>query len=103
MATHLQLETLALRLLCTGTSEAGVRSALVPLLQGYEWKSTLHRAIFDAITTIPSGDPQVLRQLLPAKLTRMGFPDVDWEEIFSPPSHSKDEAIAMVRQMLAGA
>ena len=103
MATHLQLETLALGLLCAGTSEGAARDALVPLLQGYTWKSTLHRAIFDAVSAFPSNDAETLRQLLPAKLTRMGFPDVDWEEIFSPLSLSSDEAIAMVRQMIAGA
>lgn len=103
MGTDLDLEKLALRLLCAGAAQGDVRDALIPLLRGYAWRSTLHHAIFDAVAAAPSSDQELLRQLLPAKLTRMGFPDVDWEEIFSRPSLSGDEAIAFVRQMLAGA
>jgi hypothetical protein len=103
MGPDLHLETLVLRVLCTGTPQGPVKDTLPPLLRGYPWKSTLHQAIFNAIAAFPSDDPEILRQLLPAKLTRMGFPDVEWEEIFSPPSLSRDEAIALVRQMLADA
>ena len=92
---------MALRMLCGGTSHGDVRDELIPLLRGYVWKSTLHHAIFNAIAAIPSDDPEVLHQLLPAKLTRMGFPDVEWHELFAPPSLSRNEAIAAVRQMLA--
>jgi hypothetical protein len=103
MGTDLHLEKLILRLLCSGTTQASVADTFQPLLREYQWKSTLHRAIFNAIAAFPSDDPEVLRQWLPAKLTRMGFPDVEWEEIFTPPSLSREEAIAMVRQLLAGA
>jgi len=102
MGTDLILEKLVLRLLCAGTLEGGVHGVAISLLRGYAWQSTLHQAIFDAIFAAPSIDTEVLRRLLPAKLTRMGFPDVEWEEIFSPPSLSGDEAIATVRQMVAG-
>jgi hypothetical protein len=103
MGADLHLEKLALRLLCAATSEGGLRDALVPPLRGYAWKSTLHRAIFQAIEAFPSRDPHLLRQWLPAKLTRMGFPDVEWDELFAPPEMSGEESLALVRQMLAGA
>ena len=102
MAALLQLEKLVLRLLCSGTAQGSIKETLPPLLRGYHWKSTLHRAIFNAIAAIPSDDPETLRQLLPAKLTRMGFPDVEWDEILSPSSLTRDEAIALVQQLLAG-
>ena len=75
---------------------------MVPLLRSYTWQSTLHKAIFDAIASTPSDSPEVLRQLLPAKLTRMGFPDVEWEGLFSPLSMSGEEAIALARKMVGG-
>lgn len=102
MENDLDLEKLVLRVFCAGTLDGAAREATLPLLRGYAWRSTLHKAVFDAILATPSRDPELLRQLLPAKLTRMGFPDVEWEEIFSPPSLSRDEAVARVRQMLAG-
>lgn len=103
MGTDLNFEVLVLRLLCAGTSQGAVRDNLVPLLSRYPWSSTLHRAIFRAIVSIPSDDPILLRQLLPAKLTRMGFPDVEWEELFVPVSMTSEEAIESVRKLLAGA
>jgi hypothetical protein len=103
MGTDLHLETLALRLLCAGTTEGAVREGLIPLLRGYTWQSALQRAIFNAIAAIPSDNPEILRQLLPAKLTRMGFPDVEWEELFAPLSMSGEEAVVLVRQLVAGA
>jgi hypothetical protein len=102
MGTDLHLEKLALRLLCAGTSQGAVGDGLIPLLRGYQWQSTLHQAVFNAIVSIPSDSPEILRQLLPAKLTRMGFPDVEWEELFAPLSMSGEEAIGLVRQLVAG-
>jgi hypothetical protein len=100
MPTDVQLEQLALRLLCTGTLQGSVKDALVPLLRDYCWQRQLHLVIFNALAAIPSDDPATLRQLLPAKLTRMGFPDIEWEESFAPHSLSRDEAIALVSSML---
>jgi hypothetical protein len=103
MEKDLDLEKLALQLLCAGGSEGALQDALIPLLRDYAWRSTLHHAIFEAVRATPSNNLEVLRELLPAKLTRMGFPDVEWDEIFSPSSLSRDEAVALVRQMLPGA
>ena len=102
MATDLHLEQLILRLLCAGTPQGPVKNVLVPLLRDYHWQRQLHQIIFSAVAAIPSDDPATLRQLLPAKLTRMGFPDIEWEEIFTPPLLSTERAADMVRQMTAG-
>lgn len=74
----------------------------MPLLRNYRWRVQLHQVIFNALASIPSDGPALLRQLLPAKLTRLGFPDVEWEEFFAPVSLSRDETIALVRRLEAG-
>jgi hypothetical protein len=99
MRTDLHLEILALRLLCAGTSQGAVRDGMVSLLCGYRWQNTLHQAVFNAIVSIPSENPELLWQLLPAKLTRMGFPDVEWEVLFTPLTLSREEAVALARKM----
>ena len=101
MAPNIHLEQLTLRLLCAGTSQGPVKRALVPLLHDYHWQVELHQIIFNATVAIPSDDPATLRQLLPAKLTRMGFPDIEWEEFFTPAVLSSEEAIATVGRMIA--
>ena len=103
MATDLHAERLALRLLCVGTPQGPVKNVLAPLLRGYRWQRPLHQVIFSAIVSIPTDDPETLRQLLPAKLTRMGFPDVEWEEVLFPAMLSREEALTLARQMVGGA
>ena len=102
MAPNIHLEQLTLRLLCSGTPQGPVKNVLVPLLRDYHWQVQLHQIIFSAVVAIPSDDPATLRQLLPAKLTRMGFPDIEWEEIFTPALLSSEEAIDTVRRMISG-
>jgi|YelNatPaOPRAMG01_1025707.scaffolds.fasta_scaffold33340_4 hypothetical protein len=101
MTTAREIEKTVLHLLCAGAAEGPVKDALVPLLCDYPWQNPLHQAIFNALDAVPGDSPATLRQLLPAKLTRMGFPDVEWEEFFAPPSLSRRESMALVKQMLA--
>lgn len=103
MATNLDLEKLILSVLCLGTRQGPVKETLTPLLRDYQWQAPVHQVIFNALAAIPSNDPGVLRQLLPARLTRMGFPDIEWEEFFAPRSLSSEEALDLARRMLAGA
>jgi hypothetical protein len=57
--------------------------------------------VFEAIQRLSSSDPKLLREQLPAQTTRMGFPDVSWENYFSPaPPHEKDFE-ALVHELLA--
>ena len=103
MGTDLDLEKLTLRVLCLGAPQGPVKQAVIPLLRNYPWQSQLHQVIFKALAAIPSDDPAILHELLPAKLTRMGFPDVEWEEFFAPHSLSRDESLALVRRMVDSA
>lgn len=100
--SHLDLEKLALRALCLGTPEGPVKETVLPMLRDYQWNFQLHQAVFNVLAAISSDNPAIIRQLLPARLTRLGFPDVEWEEFFSPLSLSKDETLAMIRHMVAG-
>lgn len=95
-----QLEKLVIRALCVGTSQGPVKEALLPVVRNYSWRRPLHQIIFDALLSIPSDNPMTIRQLLPGKLTRMGFPDVEWDEFFQPLSLSKDEILVVVRRMV---
>lgn len=102
MLTTLEREKLVLRVLCLGTAQGPVKKQLSSMLRHYRWRSALHQVLFRAITDIPSDNPEILRQLLPARLTVMGFPDVEWDEFIAPHLLSKDAAITLVKQMVAG-
>jgi hypothetical protein len=101
METDIHLEKLVLRLLCSGTPQGPVKNVLAPLLSTYRWQDHVHQVIFKAVSAIPTDDPAAIQHLLPAKLTRMGFPDIDWEELFEPSSVSKEGSIQLVRQLIS--
>jgi hypothetical protein len=48
----------------------------------YAWKEQDNRVVFDCLKRLTSAKnimPSQLREQLPAQATRMGFPDVKWE------------------------
>ena len=96
-----QDEMMALRAFCMGTPGGSVRKIGKSLLADYRWQNVFHEAVWKALSSFPSENPQILRQLLPAKLTRLGFPDVAWEEFFAPHRMSRDDAINLMRRMAA--
>ncbi len=93
-------ERRVLQALCRGTRGGSVRDVGKLLLQNYRWREASHQAIFDALISIPSEDPLVIRDQLPSRITRRGFPDVAWEEIFKAHGLSKDEAERLMRQLV---
>jgi hypothetical protein len=59
-----------------------------------------HRVVFEALTALPGRQPSALREQLPAQATRMGFPDVNWQNYFAAPADAP--AIeTLVAQLLA--
>lgn len=68
-----------LTLLCGGSVTRQARDDVVRRLAGYEWNSAEHRVVYDAIRRIGAEPAARLRERLPAETTRMGFPDVEWD------------------------
>ncbi|HEV2491678.1 MAG TPA: hypothetical protein VG204_01245 [Terriglobia bacterium] len=91
-ADIVEAERRVLRALCQGTLEGSVRASARALLAGYQWHEPLHQVIFDVVLSIPSDIPEVIQSELPAGLTRRGFPDFDFDDLFRPHDLSKDDA-----------
>ncbi len=95
----LQTERLVLQALCQGTREGSVREVAERALRNYRWREMLHQIVFNTLLEIATDDPAVVRDVLPSRLTRKGFPDVAWEEFLEPHSLSKAEAERLMRQL----
>lgn len=97
--TALQLESLALSLLCQSTSPQ-LRSELLYLLHSHAFLSPDHKAIFTALLSLPSASPAEIHLHLAAAITRLGFPDIDTRTYFSPPLNQSQigEVIRYFRQ-----
>jgi hypothetical protein len=54
-------------------------------LSGRSWRDAEHDMVFRAICDLAARDHQTLRSELPAQVTRMGFPDVEWSIYLDAP------------------
>lgn len=97
-----EMEKLAVRILCAHAPESSIKKESEFLLRGYKWHDPICQAVYDAVLALPGASPEKLRELLPPKLTRLGFPDVDWEEFFTPHVLSRDDALALLHRMSFG-
>ncbi len=95
----IQAERQVLRVLCQGATEGSVMESARRILGDYPWHEALHRAVFKALSELSTGDARRVRELLPSRLARMGFPDVPWEELFKPQPCTKEEAERLMRAL----
>jgi hypothetical protein len=96
-----ELERDTLRALCIRASENARHETAMRDLSSHVWQDAEHRVVFEAIQRLSSSDPQLLREQLPAQTTRMGFPDVNWENYFIPAGKADGDFDALVRDLLA--
>jgi hypothetical protein len=79
-----ELERSLLRTLCQPCFPDTLRESLGQQLSAYQWQTEDHRIIFNVFRGIPNTKASSLREQLPARVARMGFPDVDWAFLFEP-------------------
>jgi len=96
-----ELERETLRALCIRASANARRQYTMRELSNHVWQDAEHRVVFEAIQRLSSSDPRLLREQLPAQTTRMGFPDVDWENYFMAEGQAESDFDALVRDLLA--
>jgi hypothetical protein len=75
----IELERKILRSLCVTGIGSADWNRLAGRLASHRWAAPEHQIVFDALWAIRSQDATTRREQLPAQATRMGFPDVDWE------------------------
>ncbi len=95
----IQAERRVLQAICQGTPDGPLRESAARILKTYGWREPLHQVIFETLMAVPTDAPDVIRDQLPSRLTRKGFPDVTWEDFFRPCSLTKREAERLMRQL----
>jgi hypothetical protein len=97
------LEQRILRAICAGRIPREAQDEMMRELLAHDWWVPEHRIVWDAFMRIPRAETTLLRELLPAEATRMGFPDVNWELYFAADCASPEELRALVRRLLEDA
>ncbi len=93
-----EIEWRVLRALCKSESDS-LRMVARRRLAGYNWVEPLHEAIFKCLMDLPSASRDDLQPFLPALLTRRGFPDVNWDELFLPPELPEAEIERLIAEL----
>jgi hypothetical protein len=101
------IERHLLRALCQSSTPAELSSQVRSDLENYSWHGLDHQTIFEALLRIGSVRGRSLHEQLAAQATRMGFPDIDWNEYFeqtcAADSESKRSVMELARELKAAA
>jgi hypothetical protein len=95
-----ETERALLAVICQSHRDDSIRRELFQHLEHYDWQSSDCRAIYEAIVGRPF-DPSNLRGDLPARLTRIGFPDIDFNFCFEPPSSNPAQLLHWLRSRIS--
>lgn len=79
-AVREQFERDAIRLLCSDLVEPLYREQLATMLRNYTFVDDLNDAVYEAVVSMGAVPARRLRELLPGRVTNLGFPDFELKE-----------------------
>ena len=97
--SNIDAERRLLQALCQDSCEASARNLARSALADYRWCEPVHEIIFRFVVKQTEPAVILLRDQLPALLTRKGFPDVEWEEFFRAASISETKLADLIRKL----
>jgi hypothetical protein len=77
-----EIERRLLAALCSPALDPKTRVQILERLAAHKFANPDHEIIFQALAKMPRGSGEHIRETLGARLTRLGFPDIDLEPIF---------------------
>jgi len=92
-----EIEGLLLAALCGSSLDRRGRDEIIERLATHTFASPDHEAIFRTLAKIPRAAAEHIRETISARLTRLGFPDIDVQPILelAPPSPEKIRALLL--------
>jgi hypothetical protein len=101
-AEHLpsaEIERRLLAALCAATLDREMRTQILERLSAHTFANRDHEIIFQALAKMPPATAEHIRETLSARLTRLGFPDIDVEPIFELSPPPPDTITALLQQL----
>jgi hypothetical protein len=89
-ATRQQFERDAVRLLCSELIEPETRMRLAGLLGNYVFADPLNHAVYESIVGVGVVPVKRLKELLPGRVTNLGFPDFELKEYLGQNGETDD-------------
>jgi aryl-alcohol dehydrogenase-like predicted oxidoreductase len=94
-----EIERRLLAALCAPGFDHQARTEMLERLATYKFANPDHDVIFRALAKMPRAGVAQIRETLSARLTRLGFPDIDVEQILDVEPPSSEEISGLLRQL----
>jgi hypothetical protein len=94
-----EIERQLLAALCSRALDHPTRAAILAALRAHRFTNPDHDVIFRALARMPSAAAEHIRETLGARLTRLGFPDIDIDPIFELEPPSAEKINLLLRQL----
>jgi hypothetical protein len=94
-----EIERQLVAALCSPALDHKTRGEILQRLAAHTFANPDHEAIFRVLGKIPRATSEHIRETLRARLTRLGFPDIDVEPIFELTPSSAEKISALLRQL----
>lgn len=95
----IEIERQLLAALCAPALDVQVRAKILDCLSAYKFANPDHDVIFRALANMPRATSEHIRETLSARLTRLGFPDIDVDAIFDTKRPSAQKIDALLRHL----
>jgi hypothetical protein len=102
--TCISIERKVLHYLCTNNTSIPQANDVKSKLANYIWHDQDNRVVFECLTRLSGASaltPSQLIEQLPAQATRIGFPDVNWQNYLQAAESDSPDICALVDQLLA--
>jgi len=99
-AAREQFERDAIRLLCSDLIEPATRAQLADLLKEYVFVDGMNHVVFEAIVGAGAVPARQLRELLPGRVTNLGFPDFELKEYLGRNGAAEDDIDKLFESLL---
>jgi hypothetical protein len=96
-----EIELKLLAALCSPVVDHETRGKILGRLARHKFANPDYETISRALNQIPGASTEHIRETLSARVTRLGFPDIDVEPIFAIEPPSIDEIQTLLRRLEA--
>lgn len=93
------IELQLLAALCSSTIHLQMRAEILERLARHTFARVDHEMIFRALEKMPQAKPEHIRETLGARVTRLGFPDIDVHQLFELAPRSIEEIRMLLQQL----
>lgn len=94
-----EIEKLVLRALCHGVLQGDQQELAFRILAEHHFADPQNELLFVALSMLRRADPQTIHEQLPARLTNLGFPDVDLSSYLEAPAPNAHEVLEALRRL----